>query len=225
MNQVRILCAVPSARNWCVEFGVSMVGLTLKLPQQKNRVDHFQFKSYGGGSLACRQMAVNEAVDGGFSHLLFLDDDMQFPYTALDDLMGHDLDFVCANYTRRVSIPTAAVCLGMDGKYLNSQNKTGLEEAKYGALGLALIKTSALALVKPPHFEMIYNEHFGRPGGEDYYFCDRLREKGVKFYVDHDLSNNTYHMGTFAYGFHLPQVETGEKHEGPQQTKAEEIAA
>jgi hypothetical protein len=45
--------------------------------------------------------------------------------------------------------------------------------------------------------------------GEDYSFCQRARESGVRFHVDHDLSKDCAHIGAFEYRTEhaLPQME------------------
>jgi hypothetical protein len=80
---------------------------------------------------------------------------------------------------------------------------TGLEEVRYLGLGVTLIETAAIKEIPEPwfDFEWGHNEqagwHIAR--SEDVYFFDKLREHGVKCYLDHDLSKHVTHLGEFAY--------------------------
>jgi hypothetical protein len=42
----------------------------------------------------------------------------------------------------------------------------------------------------------------GKVLGEDIYFCIKASDAGFKTYVDHDLSLEIKHIGTYQYGWH-----------------------
>ena len=55
----------------------------------------------------------------------------------------------------------------------------------------------------PPYFNLEYLPEKDEFRGEDYYFFDHARAAGWDLYIDHDLSKEVYHMGSFAYN---PQI-------------------
>ena len=36
--------------------------------------------------------------------------------------------------------------------------------------------------------------------GEDVYFCQKLVDAGARLYIDHDLSVQVQHIGSYSYG-------------------------
>ena len=128
----------------------------------------------------------------GATHVLWLDADMTFPPDAALRLLAHEKDIVAANYVTRVapSRPTAR----RDGQCIWSGEATGLEAVDHVGMGVFLMRTSVVANIPRPRF------WYSTPTEtEDVFFCNRLREAGHTIYIDHDLSREVGHVGTFTY--------------------------
>lgn len=91
--------------------------------------------SVGGGHYCLsmgRQQALDFALKHGFTHLLFLDDDMVFPPTILQRLISRKLPVVGANYVTKSEKPLY-VARDAQGKRVSSKGRTGVEEvARHG---------------------------------------------------------------------------------------------
>lgn len=190
--------AIPSCRDWKPHFGASLCGLVRKMTH--DGVDFDMMAMMGTSVLPkARQLAVDHAIQHGFSHILFLDDDMAFSADLFESLSKHNLPVVAANYSNKSSNPNPQTH-GIDGNPLSSHGKTGIEEAGWIGFGAVLISLSAIKDVPKPLFEMRWMEERGSFIGEDYYFCGKARAHGVKVYIDHDVSQKMGHVGDHVYG-------------------------
>lgn len=198
MGHTKLAISVPSARDWKPRFGSSMLGLVRHLT--KNGVD-IDVNIMQGASILprARQMAIGWARSIHATHLLCLDDDMQFPADIADRLLAHGVDIVACNYVSKVT--QRALIHGLDGQLLTSEGVSGLQEVGWVGFGVILIRMACLDPVAPPFFEQIWNPDRQDFIGEDFYFCKRVREYGVKIYCDHDASQFVGHIGDQAFGF------------------------
>lgn len=192
---MRILVAIPSCRDWKPSFGSSLIGLV-------HYSRHIEFDVYimQGASVLpkARQNAVRKAIEQGYSHILFLDDDMSFPSDLMEKFLSHNLPVVAANYTRKTRNATTQTC-GIDGQVVKSFGKTGVEEAGWVGFGAVLIRLEDIKDIENPLFETRWMPERNDFVGEDYYFCGKVRTHGIKIYIDHDVSNKTSHIGDYAY--------------------------
>jgi hypothetical protein len=144
------------------------------------------------------------------THILWVDTDMRFPRESIAWLIRHDVDVVGINYAKR-EIPTDYVAIKRLGsrdntvpseRLVTDDSSTGLVEVDALGFGLTLMKTSALrdlpSLDEIPWFWFEWWKG-RRQVGEDVYFCNLLRERGVRLLVDHDLSRQCAHVGQFDY--------------------------
>lgn len=145
-----------------------------------------------------RDGAVRKALCEGYTHLLFLDDDMNFPQELLEDLMSHKVPVVGINYTRKTGENVTQTC-GIDGLPVKSFGKEGLEEVGWIGFGAVLIDLETIREIERPLFETRWMPERNDFVGEDYYFCGKVRANGVKIYIDHTLSNKCSHIGDFNY--------------------------
>lgn len=207
MQEVRLALSTPSCRDWKPSFGASLCGLIRKVSTEGIRgvdLKSFDLSILQGASVLprARQSSVDWAVNIGATHLLCIDDDMQFPANILDDMFKYDIDVQALNYSRKD--PHAPLCLthGLDGKAVSSKNWDGLEEIQEVAwvgFGVVLIKLDAIREVPPPLFEVRWMDDRKDFVGEDFYFCGKIRAHGAKIYVNHTASQRVRHIGDFAY--------------------------
>lgn len=197
--------AVPTARDWKPEFGVSMIGLTHHLGRlsRQGKIRGFYLQNKITSLLPKgRQMMLDEALAGDYTHMLWIDDDTQFPAEVVDLLLSRDKPYVSVNMCKKV-VGAGWCAKYKDGNEVVSTGKTGIEQAAWAGLGMALLDLRKLRESEDfarPHFEIIWiNDEVGYLG-EDMYFCEKLRKAGCEIWVDHDAANLVSHVGNFGYG-------------------------
>lgn len=156
---------------------------------------------------SARQEVLNEALADGCTHQLWWDDDIE-PSGDCVLRMLHamkqrpEIDVIAANYCRKQD-DLQYTAEGLDGKMMHSYGKVGLEEADKVGMGLMLVRLDKLRQTRAPHFEVKWHEEFGNYRGEDRYFTKKMREAGMRIFVDHGISNFTQHWGDLGYNFTL----------------------
>lgn len=200
----KLFVATPSARDWKVGFGTSMIHLTAHLTAKvlSKELDGLMIRCQPASLLSVsREMLLQAAIDGGFTHILWIDDDTQFDSKAVDIMLARDVDYVALNFCRRTfPLSFTAHELGTMAP-IDSSKRGGIEEVYQVGLGMCLIKLDCLKDVPMPRFQVVWNQTTGTYVGEDTGFCHALRAKGVRLYVDHDASVLCQHIGDFGYTF------------------------
>lgn len=128
-----------------------------------------------------------------FTHLFFVDSDMEFEADVLDKLLAHDKDIVGARYYRRQGkegVPAVNTRYDMPG--VSIPNHVYKNYAT--ATGCMLIKREVFEKLPRPWFALGPVEN---PCGEDIFFCRLAKENGVEIWEDPTL--NIKHIGLFAY--------------------------
>jgi hypothetical protein len=154
-----------------------------------------------------RQDLARDAVKAKCTHTLWLDTDMRFPKNTISRLLAHDTDIVAANYAKRRS-PTEPISAKLRDDAMEESkvyrvyteaDSTGLEEVDYTGMGVMLVKSHVYEKMQEPWFAIPWNETVKDFMGEDVFFCRRARDSGFKTYIDHDLSKEIAHIGSFEF--------------------------
>ena len=140
---------------------------------------------------------VEDALENGATHLMFLDSDHTFPKDTFTRLLAHEKDIVGVHQVTKRP-PVRSNCEDMGGRRLKKSG-SGLEEVSRLGTGIMLIKTEVFKKMKRPFFNFSYDDKKGWTG-EDYWFCKHAKERGFRIFVDHELSRECYHLGQAAYG-------------------------
>ena len=152
-----------------------------------------------------RENLINQAIEVKSEWALWLDSDMMFPPTTLFRLLAHNQDIVACNYMKR-SYPFKSVAF-MDTNDWESwvplQSEDELLTVEAIGMGCVLMRTSVFEKLNRPYFEYTYQPKTKDWGGEDFTLFKKLNGVGVQLKVDTNLSNEIYHIGTFAYGKNL----------------------
>lgn len=179
-----------------------------------------------------RHRLVAEALNWGADYMLWCDADHTFPPDALCRLWARNVQVVGANYARRCkpTAPTAAKIVtseaGEDHKNLvyttlEKAHDHVLEEVSHLGFGLCLIRMDVFDQLQLqaekegketflPLFMFTPTDNFRGMIGEDVYFFRKLREAGVKVYVDHAVSWHVGHiMKTQVTNAHAVMQEKG----------------
>lgn len=160
-----------------------------------------------------RSQACEVAVEGGFTHILWADDDAIIDPSILPKFLEHDKDIVIAPYPMRKPPHQIGVLSSTTGDFhdqksydnwkLSDLNK-GLVECDGGGTHCMLVKVSALtdifgspaaeAEYLDPSESMETESNKGAPyfvmpkqGTEDMYFCYRMKCKGAEIWCDTDI--------------------------------------
>ncbi len=147
-----------------------------------------------------RNMLAQEAIEGGFTHLLWIDSDMSFPRDMLGRLLRHRVPIVGINASMR-NPPFKTTALTAPGvNCVTNADSTGLEKVERMGMGVVLHTVDVLhAIRKRPFFSFEYLKSKHKHRGEDYYFCDKVKKAGFQLCIDHDVSKQVGHVGSFAF--------------------------
>ena len=173
----------------------------------KKQIDLSVFTSQGTLIFDQRNSLVRTAVDEKCDYILFIDADMRFPKTTLERLLAHNKDIIGVNATTRMMPPKPTarnIQINEDGSVdwleVFSNKEKGIGKVDAIGCGVMLIKTSCLKNIPQPYF---YFERLlkGKLLGEDIYFCIKAKDAGIDTWVDHDLSMEIGHVGSYTYGW------------------------
>ena len=157
------------------------------------------------GTLIANQRAELslDAMQEGCSHILFIDSDMRFPQDMIERLLKHDLDIVATNCARRrmPTGPTAQLYKENGERELvwTMPESTGLQEVGSVGMGVMLIKREVFEALAEPWFETPWRVDKRGYIGEDVFFCQKAAAAGFKIWIDHDVSKEIGHIGTFEF--------------------------
>ena len=161
-----------------------------------------------------RETLVNQALEIGATHLLWLDSDMQFPKDTAERLLAHNLPVVAANYvTRRTPFKTVAYTRIHDWRsYLvhnDDTNATGLTEVAGVGMGVMLESLGIYGQLDKPWYQLEYVASSDDHMGEDMRHCREITKNGYKVMIDNELSRKVGHVGSMAYTHNLvePNIE------------------
>ena len=191
LQKKKIAICIPSRDIWKAKFGMCLAAClaysVLQLPH-----DVIIINEKGSTPSMGRNKLVEKAINTKSDYILFVDDDMTFPHTALERLLKHDKPIVGCNAAAK-SEEVQATGKGLDGKMLIPDK--GLEAVKYLGFGCILIDTKVFADIEYPYFM----EDVVNATGEDAYFCAKAREAGYEILCDHELSMEIGHIGDKEY--------------------------
>jgi hypothetical protein len=204
---MKLAVGVVSNRDWRPSFGMSLVKLVTHLataginargdkPVELEALDVLP-RMAGSALVRGRRLLMQDAIDGGFTHLLSLDDDMIYPHDCLDYFCRSDEAMIAANYCSRNNAGKPVAVKPGDGgvpQHVMSKGFTGQEEVHRTGFGVALIDVTKVAAMPQPWFATPWIDDIKTELTEDYWFCVQLHKAGHKVIIDHDVSNNTLHM-------------------------------
>lgn len=211
-RQVNVAIAMPCSNGmWHSEFGMSLLLLYanfMKTPvpgYDRQQLSVLQTKT----SLLpkARQELVERAIEAKATHILFIDTDQSFPSWTIHAMLSRKKPVVAANIATK-SIPSKPTARnnsdlwpGGDVVYTYPDSH-GIEKVWRVGTGIMLIDLSVFANIPKPWFGVDYRQ-YGEDKwdflGEDWFLLEKLEKIGVEFYIDHDVSKEVGHVGTFEY--------------------------
>lgn len=206
----RVAICIPCLGDWKAEFGLCMSELVQSFerpfPTGWAGITNRTFAESSSNLTFSRTKLVEKAINEfQATHVLFLDSDMSFPPYTLHALLSHDVPFVACNYAKKEFPVECTASMGMDDDLNHDRNIPENENALVSVdaigFGVTLINTDVFFSVPRPWFqftEEVVNGRHHYPG-EDYSFCQKVREAGISIYVDTVLSKEIGHVGSFTY--------------------------
>jgi hypothetical protein len=180
------------------------------------------WRKYGWSAIDQGRCAMaQEALDAGFEHLFWIDADVAFWPYDVEKIINLGLPFVSAPYSVKgwpvltTQFKEKNVKLGENG---------GLYEVNYAATGFMYTHRSVYEkMAKDLNMEKVkiwggqYNVYpyfypiliDGEYLGEDFAFCHRLKQVGIKLYSDTRIKLS--HIGKYSYSYNF--LNTGVKEE------------
>jgi hypothetical protein len=197
----RLAVCLPQLEVVRCEYARSLANMMLRLGNVDAGLSQV-FTVCGSGSIlpSVRQGIASRAIDGvKATHLLWIDADHSFPEDTAHRLLAHGRPWVGVNAASRLPPwhPTASKSEGV--LLETTRNSKGLEKVWRMGTGIVLIEARVFEAIPKPWFLNEYIEG-ADPGsdfrGEDIYFCEKAKAAGFHPMVDHDLTNETTHIGS-----------------------------
>lgn len=207
MKDASVFIGVPSQESWKADFGMCMVQLTAMLSQPFHsgaaKIRSCRIWNTKGSILPrSRTTLVRQALQGDYSHILFIDSDMTFPADLLQRLLDRDKAVIACNCPVKAlpSSPTARLKGGERGEPLFSvPDDLGIRQVWRVGTGIMLVRTSIFRQLSEPWFPIMWNEKLQDYIGEDWAFCEKLEQADIPIYVDLQMSKQIGHIGSFIY--------------------------
>jgi hypothetical protein len=195
----RIVVATPMMDMCHTAFCTSLVAMVAHTMLQSYGMV-LSFLQYGTSILPfSRQLLASRALELGATHILWIDSDMEFEPTLMLDLAKHEVPIVAANCLARRS-PHYSTARNEAGEQIfTDADSTGLQQVDKIGFGVMLHETALLRRIEPPWFNFEWIPEKGIYRGEDFAFCEKMKAAGIPIYIDHDVSKQVKHVGTFGF--------------------------
>jgi hypothetical protein len=145
---------------------------------------------------------AKKAIEEGATDILWIDADMRFPKDALQRLLARNKSIVAANYVTR-GLPVRPTALRIvDSTWVHVPTRkgaTGLEHVTAAGMGLMLTSAKVFKDLADPWFHIGYSSKNHIFLGEDVSMCLAAAKVGHPTFIDHDISREVRHIGTFEY--------------------------
>lgn len=207
-RKLNILVGIPSQGVWTEEFGMSlcnMMGHLMATPVVGYRNQRMQPMRIRSTILPrSRLKLVQAAFAQECTHLLFIDTDQRFPRDTAHRLLEWRKPVVACNIAVK-QIPSAPTARAyspdrIDGEPVYSDpGRTGLEEVWRIGAGIILVDMQVFRKTGARVFDTPWVEALQDYQGEDWSMCEAFRRAGYKIYIDHGLSREVGHIGSFDY--------------------------
>lgn len=194
MNEPRVLIGIPTAGMVSIDFTYSLCGLISYHNKRGIRLDLEVIKS--SVIVSNREKLARAAVDGGYTHLMFLDDDMAFAPEVLSIMLGRRHPVVVTNYLIKGEEPQQFVAIGEDGqRVLTTEESSGIVPIIYSGFGVSLFDVEVFKRLQQPWFAAEFDAAESAYTTEDYAFFKRVHERGFDVLLDQDASKLLGHVG------------------------------
>jgi hypothetical protein len=146
-----------------------------------------------------RTYCVVKAINEGCTHILFIDDDMTFPKDVIEQLFSNDVQIVgVASNSRKLPLQTTVAFLNPEGGLGEPREMPGEPFKCFSVgMGVALIDLNVFKKLDGEWFKFETAANGKIVNGEDGWFCDRARQKGIDIWCDPRVKIG--HLGDYLY--------------------------
>jgi len=202
-RKLGVVLGVPSPGTWHEGFGtslVAMLGHFMNTPVMGYRSQKIIPCSVVGSILPRqRKECVKTMLELKASHILWIDADQTFPKDIVHQLVGWDRDIVGCNIAVK-KIPSIPTARGFNKEVVyTEEGQTGLEKVWSVGCGVLLMKRKVFEAIGYKCFGILWNEEIDDYNGEDWGMLNAAREAGFDIWIDHGLSNEVGHLGTYKF--------------------------
>ena len=177
---MKLLIAIPSLDYMHTEFVKSLTALVCRLKDEGIVFD----VAIQSGTLVyvARDKLAKKAIEGKYTHVLWLDADMVFHDGLLDDLQFSGKPFVVGICHSRREPYVSCLFKSIEPAERFTEYPHGVFEVAASGMACALIKTDILREVALQNYGSCFCPT--RRLGEDLAFCKRVHERGYKIYAE-----------------------------------------
>lgn len=208
-EEVRLLICIPTGGHPKINFCTSLASFMGRvgvegLPSVKGSGLSIDMNTVTGCIIhANREELVDNAIRYNATHILFLDDDIEFKPEIVDLLFSRKQAIVATNYLVKTTKFDKFVAVGFDGKVIPTlQESTGIEPVNYTGMGVCLIDIKVFKDMPKPWFLPGWDKAQQHYVGEDVAFSYNARAVGYETYLDHDASKMILgHHGSFKWNW------------------------
>ncbi|MFT8736177.1 MAG: hypothetical protein ABF760_01790 [Zymomonas mobilis] len=196
-----------------VEFSISAMGMIQHAKDLETNVICGRSSILAGA----KNIAVKESLNWDADYILFLFGDITFPNDVLHRLLAHKKDIIGVTYPKPIAPYNL---LGITDDNQDQEDlANGLLKMRYMPGGCLLVKADIFKKLDPnlPYF--YYDVFQDDVMGDDFVFCDRVRELGYDIWCDANLSADIGRIGQRVY--HMPEIEERRLHMEQQLLEAE----
>lgn len=179
---------------------------TCRLLSEANIDIHICIKTSGSLLVAERNSLIEAFWNSDCTHMLCIDSDLGWNPQQVPMLLSKNEDLIAGCYPSRVENSFIFRPVFNEQKQVTS-NEKGLIEMEYTPAGFMLISRHAISMMRDRFPELKYEPKYedndpdknkgyaffnteiwnGEFWGEDYYFCRKVREAGIKIWCDPTL--------------------------------------
>lgn len=162
---------------------------------------HYQSSCISNG----REYLVTQSLNDGATHVLFIDEDIQFDMDAVHILASRRQPLVCANYPIRYEgAPFAAITPDFEGRIDTTSQSPDVEPCGACGFGLAMIAREVFESIPQPWFPIHWSDESKTYSTEDVPFFLAAQKAGFVPLIDHVASRKVAHIGSYRYRWDGP---------------------
>ena len=141
-----------------------------------------------------RNLQVKRFLSSDAEFLFLVDSDCVPKPNTLKQLLDFDLPFISAPHPTIKGNETGVMIMDKvdEGYRQHRPFDKGLEECDAVGCAGMMIRRDVFEQVEKPYFKFIYDKEGQLVKGEDFYFCDKLKEAGIKIYAYCDIVQTHY---------------------------------
>ena len=176
---MKLMVAIPTLDMIHFEFARCLTGLVQSM--ERSGVDYDV--CFKGGTLVYngREALAAEAINNGYTHILWLDADMVFNPDVFEKLSAHKQPFVTGVYNSRHAPYKPCIFASLEPDERVTKYPDGIFEIAGCGFGIVLTETKMLYEVYRKCGNMFLpNENYG----EDLALCDKAKQCGYTLYCD-----------------------------------------